>query len=580
MSNAYGFDFLRNEHLDESAQQDVVKAEGNADADSADDTQMILSEEKLAEVQNLPMLEKQHMILDFLRAHRGSGCLAPNVIWKTTGIDLENYDTKLAESLQKNPKIKVDMVPDPENPALMIATYAYQAKYSMVRDRTSLLAQINRMVSGVPKKDLEDSYPNVEEDLQALITAGDVVAVQNNEDKDKILFPRGEAFLVELDGIVSVKVRRKKAPVVPAPAESSSGNANNDNGQSKSDQSKIASTVDETGEKKDSAEGADPTNDAGDANNNKPKKEKQPILDIFLVGTDVDPCSQIRRGEAIQVGGEWFRVSSAVKAGVSLAEQPARAQAPLSVVSLTDLPKRNEVDGYIRPLDQKTLPIDKPLPTSGIKALQKAKKARERLAKVAHGAGAVRSSGAGGGSLGVLVGQALGSLAHSGNPTALASAAASSSGPISSSNRRKRNAVAASAPVGSAVATKEELISAASDITLATFSHARRHGCTKDIRQMYLETASMVPESDVDLQAKLVEHKLLEPGEKMRRERIKRHGQGANVDNDGKPKKRRYYERKNQRMTNTHLDGTTEGAILALALEHQKQGKSVGDGGM
>jgi hypothetical protein len=54
----------------------------------------------------------------------------------------------------------------------------------------------------------------------------------------------------------------------------------------------------------------------------------------------------------------------------------------------------------------------------------------------------------------------------------------------------------------------------------------------------------------------------------------------ANVDNDGKPKKRRYYERKNQRMTNTHLDGTEAGAVLRLALEKQKQGKSVGDGGM
>lgn len=65
----------------------------------------------------------------------------------------------------------------------------------------------------------------------------------------------------------------------------------------------------------------------------------------------------------------------------------------------------------------------------------------------------------------------------------------------------------------------------------------------------------------------------------MRRERMKRNS-GSNVDNDGKPRKRRYYERKNQRMTNGHLDGTPEGAILALALEQQKQGKSVGDGGM
>ena len=63
----------------------------------------------------------------------------------------------------------------------------------------------------------------------------------------------------------------------------------------------------------------------------------------------------------------------------------------------------------------------------------------------------------------------------------------------------------------------------------------------------------------------------------MRRQGMKRHGD-ANVGGDGKPKKRRYYTRKNQKITNTHLDGTPEGAILALAMEQQNQGKSVGDG--
>ena len=72
-------------------------------------------------------------------------------------------------------------------------------------------------------------------------------------------------------------------------------------------------------------------------------------MESFFVVTDCDPRTQIRRGEAIQVGGQWFRVSWAVRAGVSLAEQPARAQAPLSVASLIELSQRNEVDGYIRP---------------------------------------------------------------------------------------------------------------------------------------------------------------------------------------------------------------------------------------
>lgn len=566
---------MRSEHLDETTQhvssnklQDQ-KPTGGED----DDNQMVLSEEKLSEIQNLPILEKQHMILNFLRAHRGSGCLAPNVIYKSIGIDLVN-DMKLAEMLQQNPKIKIDMVPDPENPALLIATYAYQAKYSMVRDRTSLLAQINRMVSGVPKKDLEDSYPTVENDLQALITAGDVVAVANTEDKDKILFPRGEAFLVELDGIISVPIQRMKKTDV------NENDTGSDAQKDTPDAKKSTGAVNYSEHEK-KIEGND---NGGDADINMASNHS--FQDVFVISTDVDPCCQIRRGEAIQVGGEWFRVSSAVKAGVSLAEQPARAQAPLSVVSLADLPKRNEVDGYIRPLDQKSLPLDNSLSSAGIHAIQKAKKARERLIEVAHGIGATRSSGGGGGSLGVLVSQALGSLAHAGNPTALVGAAASlSMGQMSSSSSIRRNrantSAASAASVGrSAATTKEELIAAASDVSLAMFKHARRHGCTKDIRQMYLETAKLVPESDLDLQAKLVEHKLLEPGEKLRRDRIKRPGTGTNVDNDGKPKKRRYYERKNQRMTNTHLDGTTEGAILALALEQQKQGKSVGDGGM
>ena len=94
---------------------------------------------------------------------------------------------------------------------------------------------------------------------------------------------------------------------------------------------------------------------------------------------------------------------------------------------------------------------------------------------------------------------------------------------------------------------------------------------------MYLETRALVPESFSELHTLLLEHKLLDVGEQMRRPRLTR---AKNVDNDGKPKKRRYYERKNQRITNIHLEGTEIGAVLARAAERQQQGKSVGDGGM
>jgi hypothetical protein len=125
--------------------------------------------------------------------------------------------------------------------------------------------------------------------------------------------------------------------------------------------------------------------------------------------------------------------------------------------------------------------------------------------------------------------------------------------------------------------TKAALQEAASDSALSPHSHARRHSCTRDVRDLYLATRALVPETDVDLQQLLVHHKLLEPDEQMRRPRLKR---SSNVDNDGRRKKRRYCESKMQSMTNTHLEGTEIGAVLARAAEDQRQGRSVGDCGM
>jgi TFA2 Winged helix domain 2 len=542
MSNQYGFDFLRSEHLlneddendDELPTVTVSQETGDEDGPSAS------AEVDFERAQNKPDLEKQYDILAFLQAHRGSGsCLAPSVIYKATGIDLDINPT-VASMLERNPKIRVEMVPDPENPALSVPTYAYQAKYSNVRDFASLLAQINRMSNGIPVRDLVDSYSGVEKDIQELITAGEVIAIANTEDKDRILFPRGEDFLVELDGIVSV------APAV-VPDGSSPADA-----------------------------------------------------PVYYVEVDVDPRTQIRRGEAIQVGGQWFRVSSAVREGVPLAEQPGRAQAPLSVVSLSDLSKRNEVEGYVRNFSSKLIPLDGPLSAAAQENIRKSKRARELLSKAIHGtsapsgsagaAGGGGSAGGGGGghrllSSGVTQ-QLLGNLAHSANPTSLLAAANQST---LSSNRMKRKApsfsvastssssgVAATASA-SASSQAKLLAAAASDPSLYLYRHTRRHGTTTDVRQMYLETRDLVPDADADLHALLLQHRLIEPGEPLRRPRL---ASNKFADGDGKPKKRRYYERKNQRMTNTHLEGTEIGALLALATEKQKQGQSVGDGGM
>jgi hypothetical protein len=544
MSNSYGFDFLRSEHkLAEDGTPLTSPPPEHASLPT-------LGDDELAKASLKPDLEKQFDILAFLQKHRGSGsALPPSLIYRATGIDLEERDAAVAQMLQANPKIRTEFIPDPENPSLLVGHYSYQAKYPSVRDRTSLLAQINRMSTGVPTRDLLDSYNSVAVDIATLITGGDVIAIQNTEDKDKILFPRGESFLVELDGLLALPDPRARFrdAVTGGGNGDKSNNANN-------------------GKKSPKMNG---NGGAGGSNGHALFTNRDDPTKLFGVVTDVDPRKQIRRGEAVQVGGQWFRVSSAVKADAPLSEQPARAQAPLSVVSLTDLSKRNEVDGYVRPFSHKHLPLDGSLTETAQRNVQNAREARERLLKLSHG----RTGG--------VTGQLTGSHAHSSNPRTLAASFAT--GADLHQRKRPNNKHSGADAVTSAASdpallSKAALEKAAADSSLALFSHPRRHGCTRDVREMYLATRADVPESDHDLQQVLLQHKLLEPGEQIRRPRLA--VKGKNLDNDGKPTKRRYYERKNQRMTNTHLEGTEIGAILARAAEKQKQGKSVGDGGM
>ena len=95
-----------------------------------------------------------------------------------------------------------------------------------------------------------------------------------------------------------------------------------------------------------------------------------------------------------------------------------------------------------------------------------------------------------------------------------------------------------------------------------SYSRAIRHGCTKNVQEMYLETLPLIPQAEVELHKLLLKHKLIDTGEKMARPRMK---QKNDVDNEGKPQKRRYYECKNMRRTNTHLDGTEISPMLAMA---------------
>lgn len=496
------------------------------------------------------------------------------MIYKSLGIDLSEggTDADVVSMLTNNPKVNVEEIPDPENPSLNMKSFGYRAKFSYVRDKATLLAQINRMKNGVKWSDLMDAYDGVEKDLQKLISGGEVLGVTNPEEKDRVLFPRGESFLVELDGCVVLD----SPALPPEPVD-------------KGDSMKMAVYKGQVA-----------------------RVLQARKIHSRMVKTDIDPRLQTRRGEAIRIGSEWFRISSEIRPDLPLDKQPPRAQAPPSVVSMKDLSKKNEVDGYCRRFDAKTIPLDGMLSEyhgGGITNLTKAKEAREKLHTIAGGGEG--GSGSGAGMRGVTGGASatlLSSFASEKSPSMLAgvfaksvaasfgigraggagggvggrkrpTAKLSAKGPGDGGPRGRRAAGAKGGRVLDAEAVKaavEDARQAASNPALS-HSHAIRHGCTKDVREMYLETLATIPTSEVDLHKALLENKLIDPGEKMARPRMKRK---ANVDNDGKPKKRRYYERKNMRRTNTHLDGTDIGAMLARASERQALGKSVGDGGM
>jgi len=552
--NSYGFDFLRSEHNVTSSSTSLTGISSSAtsgiSSSSVTPSYQRSTSSIIPDVSHKSDLEKQADVLIFLRHHRSAGCLPPSVIYKSLGIDLSDggTDANVVNMLLNNKKVTIEEIPDPENPSLTMNMFGYRAKFSMVRDKSTLLAQINRSKNGIKYNDLIDAYDNIEYDLQSLLTAGEILGVTNPEEKDKILFPRGESFLVELDGCLHLEL----PPIPNEPTIEL-------NSEQLVEHRKKVTAI-----------------------SNARKKLSR------LVKTDVDPRIQIRRGEAIKVGGEWFRVSSEINPNVPLDKQPPRAQAPPSVVSMKDLSKKNEVDGYCRKYDGKTIPLDNPLSEhGGIINLVKSREARERLHSIAGGEG----KGGGAGMRGVTGGATstlLSSFATEKNPTVLAgvfskSVAASfgmgrTGGGATSAGGRKRPGIKTrrpgdtthGGPPGSkggnrtldaeAIKAAVETAKQASSDPSLSYSHAIRHGCTKDVREMYLATLPEIPTSEGDLHKALLEHKLIEPGEKFSRPRMKRK---ANVDNDGKPKKRRYYERKNMRRTNVHLDGTEIGAMLA-----------------
>ena len=506
---SYGFDFLRAEHNEPTkSTPDDQAANHQEDA------------EEEAVVNTKTPLEKQFDVLNFLKRRRlmddanankfGNGSNGVKRMYSVadilqhTNIDLSE-DLDVAAMLEANPRIRVKSYPvaveDEEDSSSMMNMYVYESKFQ-VSSKKELLALVNRCKNGICAKDLRDAYQNVDADLQDLICSGEIIAVANSEVRDKTLFPRNEVFLVQLDGHVDVP-----------------SNETNDK-EEKSNGNKDSERRDDVKSQK-------------EGNGSAKAKDLLELSTLSHIDTSKDLTKELRRGEAVWIGGQWFRVSSSIRDGVPLAEQPPRAQAPLSVSSIQDLSKKNELDGYCLEFIESKIPIDRMISKDTLDNLLNGKEARDKLNKL-------------------------------GGPPP-------SSSSRSSVIRRKRPNNSATSSSNFAART-----AAAANPDLS-YCKARRHGCSKDVRDMYLASRSEVPDSEVDLYRLLVSNKLIEEGEPMRRPRIRK-----KVENtvNGKAKKKRYYVRKGHKITNTHLAGTEIGAVLAMASERQQQGKDVGDGGM
>jgi len=216
------------------------------------------------------------------------------------------------------------------------------------------------------------------------------------------------------------------------------------------------------------------------------------------------------------------------------------------------------MDGYIRPFDKNHLPLDHDLTPESIQNLKAVKAARAKLQKLAMGSR--MSDGA--------ISTLLSSHATAENQEVLANAVASSKSMKNVRHRPTANTLRHSKLTQNTAPQSvadhiEQARKAALDPNL-TYGRARRHGCTVDVREMFLSTRESLPENDPDgsaIKKLMVKYKLLDPSEAIRRKPMPNR-RSNNKGDDGKPKKKRYYEKKRERITNKHLDGDAVGEYL------------------
>lgn len=193
-------------------------------------------------------------------------------------VDLST-DSEVDGLLQANEKVVRTL--DEEG----VASYSFKWAYSEAVDAKSLSELVGRE-RGIRVKDLVDCYDRADEDIERMIVSGKVLASENLQSNEVVLFGRSGQYLCRLAGSTSSQI--------------------------------------------------DVNLDA--------KSTQVPV------SKDIRP--EIRRGDAIRVGGEWRRVSSRVSKNDF---RPKKARRPNSVSSVRGMHSGNE---YVDTFDEKTVPVE------------------------------------------------------------------------------------------------------------------------------------------------------------------------------------------------------------------------------
>ncbi len=151
-------------------------------------------------------LVAQATVLNYLKNRTVRTPVTAMEIESETGVALMGKDAAVMELLRANPKIEIHN----ENDDDKHVTFEFFAKYN-VANKQELLFLVNRCTSGVSNSELQDLYVNCEEDMKWAIQSGEVIAIKHKEHNTVLLYPRGEKFLTELSGTVSIEPRSKMA---------------------------------------------------------------------------------------------------------------------------------------------------------------------------------------------------------------------------------------------------------------------------------------------------------------------------------------------------------------------------------